>query len=173
MSKQPISAKIALHHFQFPGFKSPKKEASSVVKRLSPAFITKLRLAVTYRCEHDKLLFSSEIYDYCQSLSEDGSDLYHGVKSNILNRFEQVANRTEISSSAALLIELSPMFRSDTHSGTFEEFTRQLFNNIKKLSSGYWRVDIICDQYFNNSVKNLTRNGEVMTLSCYLMMTHH
>ena len=75
MSKQPISAKIALHHFQFPGFKSPKKEASSVVKRLSPAFITKLRLAVTYRCEHDKLLFSSEIYDYCQSLSEDGSDL--------------------------------------------------------------------------------------------------
>ena len=65
------------------------------------------------------------------------------------------------------------MFRSDTHSGTFEELTRQLFNNIKKLSSGYWRVDIICDQYFNNSVKNLTRNGEVMTLSCYLMMTHH
>ena len=128
-------------------------------KRLSPAFITKPRPAVTYRREHAKLLFSSEIYDYCQSLSEDGSDLYHGVKSNILNRFEQVANRTEISSSAALLIELSPMFRSDTHSGTFEEFTRRLFNNIKKMSSGYSRVDIICDRYFNNSLKNLTRNG--------------
>ena len=128
-------------------------------KRLSPAFITKLRSTVTYRREYAKLLFSSEIYVYCQSLSEDGSDLYHVVKSNILNRFEQVANRTEISSSAALLIELSPMFRSDTHSGTFEEFTRRLFNNIKKLSSGYSRVDIICDRYFNNSLKNLTRNG--------------
>ena len=56
------------------------------------------------------------------SLSENGSDLYHGVKSNILNRFEHVTNRIEISSSAALLIELSPLFRSDTHFGTFEEF---------------------------------------------------
>ena len=159
MSKQPISAKITLNYFQLPGFKSTKKQASSVDKRLSPTFITKLRSAITYRRKHAKLMFSSEIYDYCQSLSEDGSDLYHGVKSNILNRFEQVANRTEISSSAALLIELSPMFRSDTHSGTFEEFTRRLFNNIKKLSSGYSRVDIICDRYFNNSLKNLTRNG--------------
>ena len=42
------------------------------------------------------------------------------VKSNILNWFEQLANKNEISSSAALLIELSPMFRSDTHSDTFE-----------------------------------------------------
>ena len=54
----------------------------------------------------------------------DGSALYPGVKSNIPNRFENVTNRTEISSSAALLIELSTMFRSDTHSGTFEEFAQ-------------------------------------------------
>ena len=33
-----------------------------------------------------------------------------------------------------------------------------MFNNIKKLSSGYSRVDIICDWYFKNSLKNLTRN---------------
>ena len=85
MSKQPINAKITLNHFQLPGFKATMKQASSVDKRLSPAFIKKLRSAVTYRCDHAKLLFSSEIYDYCQSLSEDGSDLYHGVKSNILN----------------------------------------------------------------------------------------
>ena len=129
-------------------------------KRLSPAFMTKLRSAVTYRREHARLLFSSEMYDYYQSLSEDGSDLYRGVKTNILNRFEQVTNRIEISSSAALLIELSPKFKSDTYSGTFEEFTRRLFNNIKKLSSGYSLVDIICDWYFNNSLKNLTRNRQ-------------
>ena len=92
-------------------------------------------------------------------MSGDGSDLYHGLKSNILNRFEQVTNRIEISSSAALLIELSPVFRRDTHYGTFEEFTRRLLNNVKKFPSGYSRVDIICDRYFNNSLKNLTRNG--------------
>ena len=104
-------------------------------------------------------MFSFEIYDYCQKLSENGLDLYHGVKSNILNRFEQVTNRIEISSSAALLIELSPMFRNDTHSGTFEQFARWLFSNIKNLSGGYSRVDMICDWYFNNSLKNLTGNG--------------
>ena len=96
VSKQPISAKITLSYSQLPGFKSTRKQASSVDKRLSPAFITKLRSAATYIREHNKLLFSSEIYDYCQSLSEDGSDLYHGVKSNILNLFEQVTNRIEI-----------------------------------------------------------------------------
>ena len=46
------------------------------------------------------------------------------------------------------------MFRSDTHSGTFQEFTRRLFNNIKKLSNCYSLVDIISDQYLNNSLKN-------------------
>ena len=86
--KQPISAKITLSHFQLSGFKSTKKHASSVDKRLSPAFITKLRSALTYTREHAKLLFSSEIYDNCQSFSEDGSDLYHGVKSNIPNLFD-------------------------------------------------------------------------------------
>ena len=74
MLKQPISANITLNDFQVSGFKSTKKEASSVDKWLSLAFITKLRSAVTYRREHAKLLFSSEIYHYCQSLSEDGSD---------------------------------------------------------------------------------------------------
>ena len=70
--------------------------------------------------------------------------LYHGVKSNFLNRFEEAMNRIEISSSAALLIELSLTFRTDTHSDTFAEFAQRLLNNIKKLSSGYSPVDIIC-----------------------------
>ena len=58
------------------------------------------------------------------------------------------------------MIELSPMFRSDTRSGTFEEFARRLFNNINKLSSSYSRVNIISGRHFNNSLKNLTRNGQ-------------
>ena len=122
-------------------------------KRLSPALIIKLRSAVTYRREHVSCCFHLT-YDYCQSLSEDGSDLYHGVKSNILDRFKQVTNRTEISSSAVLSIELSSVLKKDNHSGTCE-----LFNNIKKLSSVSARADIISDLYFNNSTKNLNRNG--------------
>ena len=106
-------------------------------KQLSPAFIIKLRSTVTYRREHVSCCFHLK-YDYCQSLSEDGSDLHHRVNSNILDRFKQVTNRTEISSSAVLSIELSPVIKRDTHSGTFE-----LFNNIKKLSTVSSRADII------------------------------
>ena len=91
-SNQPKSAKITLSDFQLPGFKSTKKQALSVNKRLSRAFITKLRSAVTYRREHAKLLFSSGVYDSCQKLFEDGSDLYHVIKFNILNRFKQVTD---------------------------------------------------------------------------------
>ena len=40
----------------------------------------------------------------------------------------------------------------------FEEFARRLLNNTKILSSAYLRVDNICERYFNNSRKNLTRN---------------
>ena len=51
MSKQPISARKTLNHFQLLGFKSTKKQSSLVDKQLSPAFIEKLRSAVTYRHE--------------------------------------------------------------------------------------------------------------------------
>ena len=64
MSKQPISTKIMLSHFQLPGFNATEKQASSMDKWLSPALIIKLRSAITYRCEHAKLLFSSETYYY-------------------------------------------------------------------------------------------------------------
>ena len=37
MSKQPISAKIALNHFQLLEFKSTKRQTSLVVKRLGSA----------------------------------------------------------------------------------------------------------------------------------------
>ena len=49
ITKQAISAKITLNHFQLLGFKSTKKQVLLVNKRLSPAFITKLRSAATYR----------------------------------------------------------------------------------------------------------------------------
>ena len=67
--------------------------------------------------------------------------------------FQIDSNKWQIELSAALLIELSPMFRSDTYSGTFEEFARRLFNNINKLSSSYSRANIVSGRYFNN------RNG--------------
>ena len=159
MSKHPISAKITLNHFQLPGFKSTKKQASSIDKRLSIVFITKIRSAFTNRREYVKLLFSSEIYDYCQILSEDDFDLYHGAKSNILNLFQQVTNNTEISSSAVLLTENSPIFRSDIWRIRSTIATHVLITFVNGISTIVGKIWL--------------ETNEIMTLSYYLMIRHH
>ena len=157
-----------------PGYNESTKSRGSIVdKRLNQAFLNKLRAAITYRRQHAKILFSSEIYGFAQSLSADGSDLYHGTKSSILQRFEKTTSKAPCSSSAVLIVELSPMFRSDNHSGSFESFSKRLFNVIKKLSSGFSRVDIICDRYFTDSLKNLTRSGRDKDLKYCLKTLHH
>ena len=156
-SKLPISSKITLNHFMLPGStKSTISRQAVADKRLNQAFITKLRSAIQYRREHAKRLFSSEIYNYAQSLSDDGSDLYHGTKSNILQRFDKTPAKQPM---AALIVELSPMFRKVDHSRSFEMSSKKLYGEIGKLSSGYSRVDVICDRYFNDSLKTLTRIG--------------
>ena len=71
-----------------------------------------------------KLLFSSEVYNYAQSLSEEGSDLYHGTKSSILQRFEITSAKSPTSSSAALM--------SSVHSS--EKLTT--LDSLKCLESG-------------------------------------
>ena len=63
------------------------------------------------------------------------------------------------SSSSAVIIELSPLLRNSTTSSTFGEFSTKLLNTINRLSIGYDRVDIICDRYFEDSLKNQTREG--------------
>ena len=136
-------------------------------KRLSSAFIIKLRSTVIYRREHVSCWFHLK-YDYCQSLSEDGSDLYHGVKSNILDGFKQVTNRTEISSSAVLSIELSPVLKSDTHSGTLNcsIISKNCLLSRHLLISFLIGISTIVRQIW-------IETDEVMALSCYLMMAYH
>ena len=160
MSKVSICTKIVLNHFMLPGSaKSTRSRQSLVDKRLNQAFLTKLRAAIQYRRQHAKLLFSSEVYNYSQSLSEDGSDLYHGTKSSILQRFDITPAKPPTSTSAALIVELSPLFRKTNHTGSFEMFSQRLFNEIRKISIGFSKVDVVCDRYFKDSLKNLTRIG--------------
>ena len=159
LSKTSIDTKITLNSFDLPGcVKSTKSRHSVVDKRLSQPFLTKLRAALQYRRGHAKLLFASEIF-YAQSLSEDGSDLYDGTKSTILQRIEKMPAPIPPSKSSAIIIELSPLLRGNNQSGTFFEFALRLFNDICRISYDYSRVDIVCDRYFEDSLKNLTRHG--------------
>ena len=56
-------------------------------------------------------------------------------------------------------IELSPFFRKEITSCTFDEFAAKMFQYVMDEAIGYDRVDVICDRYFHHSLKNMTRAG--------------
>ena len=66
----PINSKITLNHFILPGSEKNKIKKGDVAdKRLTSAFYTQLRAAITHRRDKAKLLFASAIYGYSQSLA--------------------------------------------------------------------------------------------------------
>ena len=155
--KASIKTKVRLNHFILLGDEKSKKPRGSVVdKRLTPEFLTKLRDAITYRRDKAKELFSTEIFGSSQCLSLNKNNLYHGTKSNILQRIES----TELPGSApssAIIIGLSAIMRCSFDAITFDDFAVKIYNHILGMAEGYNRIDVICDRYFETSLKNLTR----------------
>ena len=159
-SKISIDSKIKLNDFALPGSEKSKKPRGSIVdKRLTIPFLTKLRAAITYRRQHARLLFQTEIYDVSQSLSVNMTDMYHGTKSSILQRIEPTEYIATDRSSSAMIIELSPFFRKDIVAENFDGYAAKLHEELRNVSSGYGRVDIITDRYIAGSLKTLTREG--------------
>ena len=87
--KTSINSKIALNHFiLLNNEKSKKLYEHTADKCLTTQFLIKLRDAVKHRREKAEMLFSSEIFGISQCFSINVHKLYHGTKSNILQRFK-------------------------------------------------------------------------------------
>ena len=159
MSKVSLNGTISLNHFALPGDDKNKKPRGTLVdKRLCSSFLTKLRGAIVYRRRHAQLLFSGEIFGTAQSLAINETTPYQGTKSTLLNRFGTCEIPT-IGSSSAIVIELSPLLRNSLNVSTFGNFGEKLLGVVLRLAFGYDRIDIICDRYFEDSLKNQTRDG--------------
>ena len=61
---------------------------SNCGKAINPSVLTKFRDAVKHRREKAQMLFSTECFGTSQYLSVNSKNLYHGTKSNILQRIE-------------------------------------------------------------------------------------
>ena len=116
-------------------------------------------------CEHRKDLalqvFEGEVMNIPQSLTPDGVSLYHGTKSDITKRFTSEESLMEHDGKSALVIEMSPVIRAKSISlgiECFSDFAVIIYNHIMKLSHGYDRVDLVFDRYFEDSLKEGTRN---------------
>ena len=124
---------------------------------MTAQFLTKLRDAVRHCREKAEMLLSTEIFGISQCLSINGHNLYHGRKSNILQRFKPTefpGNET----SSAIIVKTSTILQCSFNPITFNNFAGKIYVFIIDIVTGYDRVDIVCDRYFENSLKSLTKH---------------
>ena len=159
--KTPIDAVIKKNNLCLPGkFEDQQKENEKKLN-YSPALLTKLRSALHYRRELTAQLFETELFGVAQCLAETSSKLYHGTKSEIMKKFSALSCELNFDNSSALVAELSPMVRSHNTSNchTFRDIAFTLHSRISKLASGFKRIDIVADRYFENSLKENMRES--------------
>ena len=158
LSKIFIKEKIPKNHFILLGDETNKKRCSPVDPRLNLTFFTKLRSAIMYRRNLAKRLFSEELFGTAQCLSVDKKTLYHGNKADILRKFKKVPF-PEIYPSSALIVELSAILRFEFKAATFDEFSEKVYEYIIEVGKHYDRIDVICDRYFELSLKTDIRSN--------------
>ena len=103
------------------------------------------------------MLFSTETFGISQCLSINGHNLYHGTKSNILQIFkitEFPGNETSLGN----IIELSAILQCSFNAITLNGLAGKIYVYIIDTATGYDSVDIVCNRYFENSLKSLTRH---------------
>ena len=57
-----------------------------------------------------------------------------------------------------MIIELSAILRSSFSAISSNDFAGKIYAYIIDIATGYDRVDIVCNRYFESSLKSLTRH---------------
>ena len=94
-------------------FESEKKEKEQKLV-YPPGTLNKLREAVKLRPELATQLFATELFGVSQSLAKSTNSLYHGTKSVLSDKFESSEHISVDQVSSAVVIELSPLIRTQT-----------------------------------------------------------
>ena len=127
----------------------------------SKSVLNKMKSACEYLPAMALEVFQGEIMDIPQSLTPDGLSLYHGTKSDITKRFISQDNLPEYDCKSAIILEMSPIIHAKSCSTgieCFSDFAVILYHEIIKLSHGYNRIDLVFYRYFDESLKEGTRN---------------
>ena len=85
--------------------------------------------------------------------------LYHGNKLQLLKIFDPTPSLTSTPKKDALILDFSAIVNSQaaiTTAKAFSEFADGIINFVENLSSGCSPIDILCDSYFDNSLKSHT-----------------
>ena len=109
-----------------------------------------------------KNLFSQELFEVDHSIVLTPTWLYHPKKPAITDRLPTVSNPTfSDTTCGAIVIQMSAMImiKAKCNAETFYDFAMILYQYIMVQARDFKRIDIVCDQYFPNGLKEGTRKG--------------
>ena len=163
LGKKPISETIHKNNFKIWDFNETDNEKSFAPTNST---INKMRSACEHRPELAENVFRYEILDVAHSLAKTSITAYHGKKSDITKRlspfsFQYLPNSE---SNSAIILEMSPMIRAKCASiisdvCCFSDLAVVIFYQVQSLGSGYGRMDLVFDRYFEKSLKEDTRKN--------------
>ena len=106
-----------------------------------------------------KNLFSQELLRVAHSIAAIPTSLYHAKKSAITDRLPTFSNPIfSDTTRGAIVIEMSAMImiKAKCNAETFYDFAMILYECM--VQAIYFKfIDIVCDRYFHNSLKEGTR----------------
>ena len=123
--------------------------------------INTMKSACEHRAQMAVELFEGEIMNIQHCLTPDSVSLYHGNKADIAKRLNSEELLPEQDGKSAIILEMSPIIRAascSTGIENFSDFAVIIYHHVAKLSHGYDRFDLIFDRYFQESLKEGTRN---------------
>ena len=126
--------------------------------------LTIMRSACQYTPNMATTIFNHEILNIPQSLCTHNISMYHGTKSDILKKSSSHSNSQVplYASNSAIIIEMAPLIQAKCSNlcdiSCFSDLATLLFHHIENLGSTFARVDLIFDLYFEDSLKEATRD---------------
>ena len=128
----PVCETIKSNEYDLWNESTSKKD--KIPYRPSKSVLDKMKSACEYRLDMALELFDGEIMNVPQSLTPDGTSLYHGTKSDIAMRFESSDGIPEQEGKSALVLEMLPIIGAKFIAGieSFSDFAVIIYHHVMK-----------------------------------------
>ena len=156
--KKLVSNTITKNNFVTPA-KSTAKTDPKKTSALKESDFNKFRAAALLRPSLSTEVFKIEMTGLPECFTKK-QQMYHGRKSQLLKIVDPTPSLTSPLKKDALILDFSAIVNSQatvTTAKTFNEFADEVIEFVKNLSSGCSHIDVVCDSYFDNSLKSHTR----------------
>ena len=158
--KKLVSDIIQKNNFVTPA-KSTAKADPNKTPTLKESDFSKLRVAALFRPSFCAEVFKIKMTGLSECFTKK-QQMYHGNKSQLLKFFDSTPSLTSTLKKDAVILGFSAIVNSQAAVSTvktFSEFADGIIEFAKNVCSACSHIDIVCDSYFDNSLKSHTREA--------------